>query len=202
MLASIHQKGIPLVVIAPCTEYLSGAQTGALLVAANAPLHDGKDFTGKTVAVVALNGITHLATRGWIDQHGGDSTTVKFIELPPSAMPAALDAGRVDAAYDGEPYLTLAKKTSRVLFYGSDSIAKHYLSSVWVAAPQWAKDNAGSVARFAAAMHETAGWANKNPVRAAELLPRTYLQGRPGRCRCHPCGCGLPTFSRPPSSSR
>jgi hypothetical protein len=87
-LAAIHQKGIPLVAVAPCTEYVSGAQTGALLVGANSPVHTGKDLTGKTVAVVALNGVTHLATRAWIDQTGGDSATVKYVELAPSAMPA------------------------------------------------------------------------------------------------------------------
>jgi NitT/TauT family transport system substrate-binding protein len=177
-LAAIHQKGIPLVAVAPCTEYLSGAQTGALLVTANSPVRTGKDLAGKTVAVVALNGVTHLATRAWIDQTGGDSTTVKYVELSPSAMPAALDAGRVDAAYDGEPYLEIAKKTGRVLFYGNDAIAKHYLSSVWCAATPWVKDHPDAVRRFAGAMRETAAWAAKNPARAGELYA-TYSKTDP-----------------------
>jgi NitT/TauT family transport system substrate-binding protein len=178
VLASIHQKGIPLVVIAPCTEYVSGAQTGALLVSADSPVHSGKDLEGKTIAVVALNGVTHLATRAWIDRNGGDSATVKFVELPPSAMPAALNAGRVDAAYDGEPYLEIAKKTSRVLFYGNDAIAKHYLSSAWCADIAWARDHLDVVDRFAVAMHETAAWANKNQARAGELFA-TYSKTDP-----------------------
>jgi NitT/TauT family transport system substrate-binding protein len=169
-LAAIHQKGIPLVAVAPCTEYLSGAQTGALLTGANSAVRTGKDLAGKTVAVVALNGVTHLATRAWIDQTGGDSATVRYVELPPSAMLAALDAGRVDAAYDGEPYLEIAKKTDRVLFYGNDAIAKHYLSSVWCAALPWVKDHSDAVRRFASAMRETAEWAAKNPARAGELF--------------------------------
>ena len=180
-LAAIHQKGIPLVVVAPCTEYVSGAQTGALLVGANSPVRTGKDLTGKTVAVVALNGVTHLATRAWIDQTGGDSTTVKYVELSPSAMPAALDAGRVDAAYDGEPYLEIAKKTDRVLFYGNDAIAKHYLSSVVVRGNARGSRMiiATTVRRFAPnAMRETALWAGKNPARAAELYA-TYSKTDP-----------------------
>jgi NitT/TauT family transport system substrate-binding protein len=177
-LAAIHQKGIPLVVVAPCTEYDSGAHTGALLVGANSPVRTGKDLTGKTVAVVALNGVTHLATRAWIDQTGGDSTTVKYVELSPSAMPAALDAGRIDAAYDGEPYLETAKKTDRVLFYGNDAIAKRYLSSVWCAAAPWVNGHRDTVRRFANAMRETALWAGKNPARAAELYA-TYSKTDP-----------------------
>jgi NitT/TauT family transport system substrate-binding protein len=177
-LAAIHQKGIPLVVVAPCTEYASGAQTGALLVGPNSPVRTGKDLAGKTVAVVALNGVTHLATRAWIDQTGGHSTTVKYVELSPSAMPAALDAGRIDAAYDGEPYLEIAKKTDRVLFYGNDAIAKHYLSSVWCAATPWVNDHRDTVRRFASAMRETVQWASKNPARAAELYA-TYSKTDP-----------------------
>jgi NitT/TauT family transport system substrate-binding protein len=177
-LAAIHEKGIPLVVVAPCTEYVSGAQTGALLVSANSPVRTGKDLAGKTVAVVALNGVTHLATRAWIDSTGGDSTTVKYVELSPSVMPGALDAGRVDAAYDGEPYLDIAKKTDRVLFYGNDAIAKHYLSSVWCAATPWVKDHPDAVRRFANAIHETALWASKNPARAGELYA-TYSKTDP-----------------------
>ena len=96
---------------------------------------------GNATTTFALNGVTHLATRAWIDSTGGDSGTVKYVELSPSLMPAALDAGRIDAAYDGEPYLDIAKKTDRVLFYGNDAIAKHYLSSVWCAAAGWVKEH-------------------------------------------------------------
>ena len=56
---------------------------------ANSTVQSGKDLNGKTIAVIALNGITHIAARAWIDQNGGDSATAKFIEVPPPAMPAA-----------------------------------------------------------------------------------------------------------------
>ena len=169
-LASIHQKGIPLVVIAPCTEYLSPVTTGALLTAADGPIHQAKDLNGKIVAVVALNGVTHLAIQAWMDQNGGDSRSVKYVEIPPPSITAALTAGRVDAAYAGEPFLTMAKVTTRVLVYGTDSIAKHYLSSAWCASPQWAKDHPDVVNRFSSAIHETAVWATKNPAKAAALF--------------------------------
>jgi NitT/TauT family transport system substrate-binding protein len=169
-LAFIHQKGIAVVVVAPCTEYLSPARTGALLAAQSSAIHTGKDLNGKIVAVVALNGVTHLATRAWIDQNGGDSATVKFVEVSPSLIGAALDAGRVDAGYFGEPFLEIAKKTSRVLFYGSDAIGKHYQSSAWCTTPQWARDHPDLVNRFVAAIRETAVWANKNAAKSAELF--------------------------------
>jgi NitT/TauT family transport system substrate-binding protein len=169
-LAAIHQKGIPLVVVAPCTEYLSPVTTGALLVAADGPVHQAKDLNGKIVAVVALNGVTHLAIQAWMDQNGGDSKSVKYVEIPPPSITAALATGRVDAAYAGEPFITMSKSTTRVLVWGTDSIAKHYLSSAWCAAPQWAKEHPDLVSRFVAAIHETAVWATKNPAKAAALF--------------------------------
>jgi NitT/TauT family transport system substrate-binding protein len=169
-LASIHQKGIPLVVVAPCTEYLSPTTTGALMVAADSAIHQAKDLNGKIIAVVALNGVTHLAIQAWMDQNGGDSKSVKYVELPQPSVTAALAAGRVDAAYAGEPFITMAKKTARVLIYGTDGIAKHYLSSAWIASPQWATDHPDVVNRFVSAIHETAVWATKNPAKAAELF--------------------------------
>jgi hypothetical protein len=47
---------------------------------------------------------------------------VKFIELPYPAMGPALDAGRIDAAYVAEPFLTPSKKNARLLAFADDAI--------------------------------------------------------------------------------
>lgn len=173
-LAAIHQKNVPLIVIAPSAEYVSpGTQdTSALLVPANSPVQSGKDLTGKTVAVIALNGITHTAARAWIDQNGGDSTQVKFIEIPPPAMAAALAAGRVDAAWVTEPFLAAAKRNGRALVYGFDDISKHFLLNVWFTTIAWARDHPDAVRRFGAAMRETATWANANHAQSAAIVAK------------------------------
>ena len=174
VLATQHLKGIPLVIIAPSHDYLSPAtlRTQALIVPANSTMQQAKDLNGKTIAVSTLHSLADLGARVWIDQNGGDSTTVKFTEVPFPAIPAALDAGRVDAAWVVEPFITIAKKTNRVLFYGFDGIAKHFIVGAWVATQQWANDHADLVRRFAAVIHDTAVWANKNPQQSAEILAK------------------------------
>ncbi len=129
VLATQHLKGIPLVIIAPSHDYLSPAtlRTQALIVPANSPIQQAKDLNGKTIAVSTLHSLADLGARVWIDQNGGDSTSVKFTEVPFPAIAAALDAGRVDAAWVVEPFITAAAKTNRVLFYGFDGIAKHFI---------------------------------------------------------------------------
>jgi NitT/TauT family transport system substrate-binding protein len=173
-LAAIHQKNVPLVIIAPSAEYLSPTtqDTSALLVPASSPVQSGRDLAGKTVAVIALNGITHTAARAWIDQNGGDSAQVKFIEIPPPAMGAALAAGRIDAAWVTEPFLNAAKRSSRALVYGFDAIAKHFLLNVWFTTVAWARAHPDDVRRFAAAMRDTAQWANANHAQSAAIVAK------------------------------
>jgi NitT/TauT family transport system substrate-binding protein len=176
-LAAIHRKGVPLVAVAPGTEYLAPftTQAVALMVPANSTVQKAQDLSGKVVAVISLNSLTHTNARSWIDKNGGDASTVKFVEIPASTMASALDAGRVDAAEVAEPFIGPAKKVARVLAYGFDSISKNFITTGWCSTPQWAQDHAQLVTHFVAAMHETADWANKNPQQSGAILA-TYLK--------------------------
>jgi NitT/TauT family transport system substrate-binding protein len=140
----------------------------------NSPLQTGKDFNGKTLSTAGLGTLTEYATRAWIDQNGGDQSTVKFVEMGYSLMPAALGSGRVDGSLVNEPYFSLAKKTDRLLGYPYDAVAKEFLIAGWFTTSQWAKDNPDVVDRFAAVMRQTAQWANRkeNQAKSAEILER------------------------------
>ena len=177
VLAGIHQKNIPLVIIALASEYLSPAmqKSVGLVVPANSTVQQAKDLTGKVVASNGLHSFGEEGARAWIDQNGGDSNSVKWVEMPFPTMPAAIEAGRVDAVYVVEPFLTGARKNGRVLAYGYDSIAKHFTIGTWYTTPQWAAEHADVVKRFADAMHETNVWANKNPGASGEILAK-YLK--------------------------
>jgi NitT/TauT family transport system substrate-binding protein len=99
---------------------------------------------------------------------------VKFIEMPYSAMPAALTAGRIDVAYISEPFLAVVKNDVRILGYSHNAVAKQFLQSAWFTTPNWAKGHADAVKRFADAMHDTAVWANqkRNQAKSAEILAK------------------------------
>jgi NitT/TauT family transport system substrate-binding protein len=124
------------------------------------------------MAVAGLNTAAETGPRAWIDQNGGDSSMVRFVEMPFPAMAAALEAGRIDAASVTEPFTSAARKNGRVLAYFWDAVSKHFLISAWFTTPQWTKDHPDLVRRFAGVMHETADWANKNPAKSAEILAK------------------------------
>jgi NitT/TauT family transport system substrate-binding protein len=173
-LAKAYLKGIPFVAIAPAAVWTSAAPVAGLVVPANSPIKTAKDLAGKVVAVPGLGTLAEYSPRAWIDQNGGDSNAVKFIEMPYSTMPAALQSGRVDVAYISEPFLAEVKKDVRVLGYSHNAIAKQFLQSAWFTTPKWAKEHPEQVRRFAAAMREAAVWANQkaNQPRSAEILAK------------------------------
>jgi ABC-type nitrate/sulfonate/bicarbonate transport system substrate-binding protein len=174
-LAEVHQRNIPLIVIAAASEYLSPAsqRISALALPANSPVRQAKDLDGKIVATGGLRSIGESVVRTWVDQNGGDSSTIKFVEIPFPAEAAALDAGRVDAAWLPEPFLSSARGSTRVLSYAFDSVSKHFLLSAFCTSTEWAKNHPALVDRFASVIRETAVWANKNPDLTAPIVART-----------------------------
>jgi NitT/TauT family transport system substrate-binding protein len=89
-------------------------------------------------------------------------------------MPAAITAGRIDAAYISEPFLADLRGSVRILGYAHDAVANEFLQSAWFTTPQWARDHPEQVRRFAAAMRETALWANQkaNYARSGAILAK------------------------------
>jgi NitT/TauT family transport system substrate-binding protein len=146
-----------------------------LALPANSPVRGAKDLNGKTIGVNSLSGIALLSTRAWIDENGGDSATVKFVEIPFSTMPVALESGRVDCCQVTEPYIGAARKNGRILASAlNGAIAKRFLITAWFTTPQWAAAHPDVVRRFAAAIRDTAVWTDdkNNAAKRTELLAK------------------------------
>jgi len=173
-LAIAHTKNVPFVLVAAGAMWTQGARNSALFVPGDSAVRTGKDLNGKTLACAGLGTLTEYATRAWINQHGGDVATVKFVEMGYSTMPPALAAGRIDAALVNEPYMGAVKKDSRLLGYPFDAVSKEFLIGGWFSTSQWAKDHPDLVNRFAVAMREAAAWANKkeNDAKSLEILEK------------------------------
>lgn len=172
--ASIHSHSIPIVVIAPATDYIDPLtlKTAGVLVQPDSPIRTAKDLAGKTIASPALHSLGTTGASAWIDANGGDSSKVQYVEIPFPAQPAALSAGRVDGIFEVEPFFGAASKTFRVLFNGYSAISKHFLLNLWVTTPDWAKAHPDLVSKFVSVIHETAVWANKNHDQSGAMLAK------------------------------
>jgi NitT/TauT family transport system substrate-binding protein len=179
-LAVAHSRGLPFVAITPGIETVPGEIAGAIMVPTASTAKTGKDLNGKTFGCAGLGTIAEYQPRAWIDKYGGDSTTVKFIEIPFPETIAALNAGRIDAAYLVEPFITVATRsnTVRLLATGDDAIGQNFLSTAWYSTSQWAAAHPDLVKRFVTAMVAGARWGNANQDKVVPYLVK-YLKADP-----------------------
>jgi NitT/TauT family transport system substrate-binding protein len=173
-LATAHERGVPITVIAAASIYLSSAPTSVLMVPPDSTLRSAHDLNGKTVAVNGLKNITQLAVEACMDMNGGDSKSARVVEVAFPDLPAALRARRVDAALVAEPSIVAARaEGARIFAKAYDGVASEFLIGAWFASQSWAKTNADLVKRIAQAMREASTWANKNDAATAAILARS-----------------------------
>jgi NitT/TauT family transport system substrate-binding protein len=167
-----HARGINFQIVAPAQAYDSAAPTAGLLVRKDSTIRSGANFNGKTIASLALKDLNALATLAWIDQNGGDSTTVKVIELPVGALLAALDGGRIEGMTTTPPFLdqAVASGKARILAKSYDALAKHFYASIFVATQDYIDKNRDTMTRFAKAMHESIVYTNAHLSETVDLV--------------------------------
>ncbi|MEX3105346.1 ABC transporter substrate-binding protein [Streptomyces niveiscabiei] len=171
-------KGVPIKAVAngAASNGKVGADVTAVLVKKDSPAKSAKDLAGRTVAVNTLQNIGDTTVRETVRRAGGDPSKVKFVEIPFDQMPAALDDGRVDAAWMGEPSQTIAKgQGARVIaspFAETDpalTVAAYFTST------KIAQQNPALVKKFTEAMNESLEYASAHPDEARKTLT-TYTK--------------------------
>ena len=168
---SARNAGLPLQIVAPLAVSAPESVYAALLVKKDAPYKTGRDLNGKTIASPALKDLNWLASMVWIDANGGDSSTVRSIELTSSAIPAAIEEGRVDAATVTTPRYVQALHLRNVRMLGKsyESIGAHYLFAAFVAQAEYAAKNADVIANFGRAIRDASAFTNTHHADTLEL---------------------------------
>jgi NitT/TauT family transport system substrate-binding protein len=171
-LIQAHARGIPMEYIAGGALVLSTNPTTLLLVLKDAPLRNGRDLTGKTIGSSSLRDINAAATLAWIDKTGGDSKTVRVIEVPASAGTAFLEEHRADAVVLNEPAVTqaLAGGSVRVLANPYDAVGSRIQGAGFAVMAPYVERNRDVMARFARAMHESSLYTNSHAAETVDLV--------------------------------
>jgi len=146
----------------------------ALCVAADSPIQSAKDLNGKTVGTTAIRDSNSLHIVAWMDLNGGDSSTIQLVEVPFSAMAAAIRRGTVVAAPIGEPALTAALQAGgiRIIGHPMDVYGKHFMVGGWFARSDFIAGNVALLRRLRGAIYEVAAWANAHPDESAAILAK------------------------------
>ena len=148
-LIEAHVKGAPLQAVAPGVLYRPLVPHAAVLVPGDSTLKTPKDLEGKTIAVAGLHDLLGMSILYWMDKNGVDPSKVKFVEIPPATMSAALDQKRVDAIGTYEPFLSAAQVNGAKLFAKPyDAIGPRFETGVWFANTAWLKDHRDAALAF------------------------------------------------------
>jgi NitT/TauT family transport system substrate-binding protein len=168
-----HVHGIPFIGLAPALVNSSASPTFGIVVRGDSEIRAAKDFEGKSIGVNGLNNIAQVSAMAWIDNNGGNSKLVKFVELPLPAKAAAIKAGTIDASLDTEPFLTYGLDQGfRAFFMEVKPIASPYLLDFFASTRDWLQHNGPAASKFIAATRETSIWANANRPLTAPMLAK------------------------------
>jgi NitT/TauT family transport system substrate-binding protein len=171
-LVAAHAHGLPFVIIAPSVVFTADRPTSALIVRKDSTLRPGKDFNGKTLGVSSLVDARVISIKAWIDQNGGDSSTMKFIEVPASAVLAAVDAGRIDATVVSNTQLGDAVQSGLFKNLGEPNaaIGKRYIVNTWYTTRAFLAQNPDVVHRFLTALLTSVNYANAHATEMTQYL--------------------------------
>jgi NitT/TauT family transport system substrate-binding protein len=167
-----RSRGVPLRVFAPAGMADSAATGDIIAVLKDAPIQSAADLNGKTIGIVAVKTMQHAAVLLWIDRDGGDSKTVKFVEIPFPEMYVALQGHRVDAVLPDEPFTTMMRANVRSLGNQWSAMHEPFLIFGFFSTEQWLAAHPDLAAKFSSAILRAAKWANGHRKDSAEILVR------------------------------
>jgi NitT/TauT family transport system substrate-binding protein len=167
-------KDIPVKIIAPGTFVRTDREQdfSAILVAGDSDIRSPKDLEGKTLAVNTLKNIAELAAKASFAKQGVDVSKVELTEVDFPDMNAAVAQGRVDAAFQIEPFVTLGVEE------GHRIIDRPYVGTkpglqigCYFTSEQYLSENGDVVERFRQGVADTAEAIAQDPAGFREFLP-------------------------------
>jgi NitT/TauT family transport system substrate-binding protein len=171
-------KGVPIksVVNGAASTGDTAKDISGVAVKKDSSIKSAKDLVGKTVAVNTLQNIGDTTVREVVRKGGGDPSKINFVEMPFDQMPAALDGGQVDAAWMGEPALTIAKgQGARVVASPFAETDPKLTVATYFASTKLAQENPELVKKFTEAVTESLKYASEHPDEARQTLT-TYTK--------------------------
>ncbi|MEU4232413.1 ABC transporter substrate-binding protein [Nonomuraea sp. NPDC026600] len=177
-LLTAKQQGLDVQVVANGVSSTGqqGKDFSAVLVKNDSPIRSAKELAGKKISVNQLKNIGDTTVRASVRKAGGDPSGIQFVELPFPDAPAALQAGRVDAVWVVEPFV------SQALSQGARAVAWNFAD----AAPDLTvamyfttgKTDADLTKRFTAAIRKSLEYADSHPDEVRDVL-KTYTKIAP-----------------------
>lgn len=165
------QQDLGIVIVGNYANSLAeGDDVNGVVALGDAGITRPADLAGKTVSVNTLGAAGDLTIRKAVDDDGGDSSTIEFVEVPFPDVPAQLEAGTMDAAWAPDPFRGMIVGGGGVQVMAPYQVTIPGLTVLTNITTQALLDEDPElVAAYSQAMAEALEWAaaNEDAVRAA-----------------------------------
>lgn len=174
-------EGVELVMVAPGAVGTAPAEAGGMAVG-NFWVREGssitsvKDIENSTFGIPQTKGQLWLDVREAVDNAGGDSSKIKFVEVPNTL--AALKSGSVDVVTTSEPSGTKALGETGIERLGPFVSAGGDLAYSFLTTPRYAAENAETVKKFSNAIVAANTMLVEQPELPAKIAA-TYIEADP-----------------------
>ena len=169
-----HLRGVPFVLESVQATYDAAAPIAAFAVAKDSPLTGPAQLNGATISTPSLGDLFTITISAWVDQGGGNSKSINFVELPVPATTAAIAGGRITGAFLVEPFLQNAVERGqvRILGYPYNVIAQRFGVTYYFCTQSYAASNADALARFRRALAVQTAYAESHKSEIYALAAR------------------------------
>ncbi|QCU77568.1 ABC transporter substrate-binding protein [Citricoccus sp. SGAir0253] len=163
-----NANGVPIRTVSTIEGQIQEDDEGTTTIAsAESGITEIAELEGKRVATVGLSSHNTLTLRALADQAGIDPRSIELVQLPFPQMPAALEAGDVDAAVLQWPFAGQALEAGgKTLAYNNRALYANTATTFFNTSQQFIDQNPNTVAAFNAAMVESIEAANEDPEAA------------------------------------
>lgn len=170
-----HLRGLPIVMATNASIWSTSIAFNRMVVALDSKSKSGADFNGKTGGCPALNDINSLSINAWIDKNGGDSKTVKWVEIPNSAAGPAIADHRIDMCSLIEPVLSAEIAAGHVRMFADafSAISPRFCYNSYIANADWASKHGDAVRRWVRVTLEAGAYTNTHHAETAQLVADT-----------------------------
>src|SRR3954452_7173110 len=148
----------------------------AVLSKKGSAIKDVKALEGKTVSVNNLNNVGPLTINNAMEKAGADYKKVKYVEVPFPDANAALDTGRIDAAWVVEPFVSQGTvQGSKEVLHPYEQMAPNFTVATYFTTKQYSAKNKDVVDRFVRAINRSLTYSQSHPDVVRRVVP-TYTK--------------------------
>lgn len=166
-------KGMPLQLVAPGAKgtALNADNWGSanFWVNENSDIKTVADLENATFGILQINSQLWIDVRAAVDDAGGDSSKMKWVETPGATALPALANGDIDATTTAEPGGTRAKETPGIKHLSGFVSAGGDVGYSFIGQKVFTDANPNTVAAFQRAILKGNAWANANPEEIIEV---------------------------------